>query len=423
MEDNNEIDDLSRSALENYKMNPSPEAWDALNADLSVKQPLVHKTKTKRFMLLSTGLVLLLLSFITFYYLTSSNNSESTGHVDNRIQADDKNQPELNNTAGEANDKSLHVKSSHVENPSKGGNMKINSISPSVKKEVIKISWADHNSSKKAENKLALNEDKKIRKLKNKQSNSDEKIINHVIDENSTGGNTILTMNVPPVKPFPDESQILINDSVKPDLAEKSLVTSPASDNSIEQKVQPGETVQIVVAGNNSKENNVKNDSVFLNESKSRWSIAGYYSPDHSKNYLKNNGHDYKNATKYYENEKPGYSFTTGLSLRYDLNKRWSISAGAAYSTIAYSITRPRIYSGYNMNNELHYQYPTSCGIIQMPASAYPVVNEHDTINSEAACAQKVKFIKIPLTVRFTVTKKRFSYYSDFGFSPNFIIQ
>jgi len=72
----------------------------------------------------------------------------------------------------------------------------------------------------------------------------------------------------------------------------------------------------------------------------------------------------------------------------------------------------------------MHFQYPTSNGVIEMPFDdSHPNLHPGDSINVKAVCNQSIKFINVPLMVRFQLTKKKFTWYANAGVSANFIIQ
>src|SRR5438874_8685142 len=80
-EDIENIDELSRSAIEPYEMKPPDGAWNSLDAELTKKQAIIYKKRADRFKLLSLTLALLLLSFITYYSVSLIQNRNRSGKV------------------------------------------------------------------------------------------------------------------------------------------------------------------------------------------------------------------------------------------------------------------------------------------------------------------------------------------------------
>ena len=68
MKDNNNIDDIFRSGLEEFKITPSEKTWNSLDAALDKKQ--AGRKRKNRLKLLSLALLLLLISYPTYKFLT-----------------------------------------------------------------------------------------------------------------------------------------------------------------------------------------------------------------------------------------------------------------------------------------------------------------------------------------------------------------
>ena len=126
----------------------------------------------------------------------------------------------------------------------------------------------------------------------------------------------------------------------------------------------------------------------------------------------------------YNNRENSKSSFSTGINLKYDLSSKWSLITGANYSPITKSATVETMYAEANDANEIHFLLPTSNGVIEMPLDDnHPNLLPGDSLNAKLVCNQTIKFINVPLMVRFQLTKKKFIYYFNGGFSMNFIVQ
>ena len=99
MKDNNYIDDLFRSGLEDFEMNPSEKNWNSLETELAKK--LASRKRKNRIKLFSIALLLLLTSFITYKFYTTNNSSTSENKKET-VSADDI----RNNKASSSNIKS-----------------------------------------------------------------------------------------------------------------------------------------------------------------------------------------------------------------------------------------------------------------------------------------------------------------------------
>src|ERR1017187_1237843 len=60
----------STHVRDRFKMDPPANAWNLLDAELERKQATIYRQRGNRFKMLSIGLALLLVSFITYYYLS-----------------------------------------------------------------------------------------------------------------------------------------------------------------------------------------------------------------------------------------------------------------------------------------------------------------------------------------------------------------
>ena len=171
----------------------------------------------------------------------------------------------------------------------------------------------------------------------------------------------------------------------------------------------------------------VINDSLSKNDlhSLSRLSLVFFYSPNKSWCNLKDNSADnFDDVAMYNNRENSKFSYTTGLMLKYDLNSKWSLLSGMTYSTITKLITIQTMYAEANADNEMHFQYHTSNGVIEMPSDVtHPNLHPGDSINVKAICNQSIKFINVPLMVRFQMTKNKFTWYANGGVSANFTVQ
>lgn len=80
MEENINKEKESAHVRDRFKMDPPENAWNLLDAELERKQASIYRQRGNRFKMLSIGLALLLVSFITYYYL-SPIHQEVTGNA------------------------------------------------------------------------------------------------------------------------------------------------------------------------------------------------------------------------------------------------------------------------------------------------------------------------------------------------------
>jgi uncharacterized membrane protein YgcG len=226
-----------------------------------------------------------------------------------------------------------------------------------------------------------------------------------------------------------------------------------------------------------------KQKKPFLEKIKSGLSFGIFYSPDYANRNLKKNS-DYAetNSTEtqsdYYSNEKPSYSFSSGLKIGYDISEKWSIAIGGVYSTYSQSSMSNSVYvqsdsvyqeqhdghgqppppygnngggnaghgggwghnggghnggggsgsgggQGASNEDDLHYMIHTSCGTVNIQSSPDnhdgTYYQNGDTIKASVKTEEKIEFISIPLILRFQIPKNKFTIYAETGASVNFI--
>ena len=406
MDSNKDIEKVSRSVFDNFKMDAPDDAWSKLDADLDKKQAVVYKKRANRFKLLSIVLLLIIFSFTTWHYLIQTSSSNKLAKViaeENVIntRASSINlQPKVNST--------LNIPSVNLI-PSKNKDKFKESMEKKQKRKLDKPQNEQlafkFNAANRVENKKLIRNEKK--------SNISE-VVNLTPDKNET----IAESNFTITNSNANEGAIVSNDSSKTIVTEQNILATTIIENGLPK-----------LADTNKSETPafVKNDSLFKNDlySKSRLSLVVFYSPSQSWCNLKDNTNDnLDDVAMYNSRENSKFSYTTGINIKYDLDDKWSLLTGATYSEIAKSITIQTMYAEPNAANEMHFQFPTSSGVIEMPFDdSHPNLHRGDSINAKAVCNQSIKFINVPLIVRFELTKNKFTWYTNAGFSANFIVQ
>ena len=174
---------------------------------------------------------------------------------------------------------------------------------------------------------------------------------------------------------------------------------------------------------------NAKKDSLVAknNRKTSRFSIAAFYAPNYFTGlHLVTNSsyHSYGyNSGNYTKNNQTQYSYAAGIIVKYDLTSRIGLTLGGTYSTLAYSMVLSTIYARYGANWQLHYMYPTPCGNIEIPNTSNTTLHYGDSIKAPTSCSQVLKFVSIPITIRYQLTNNRLKLFADAGVSANFVLQ
>src|SRR5258706_1052188 len=409
MEENKDINKLSPIAKKTFRMEPPSNAWNRVDADLEKKQALIYKRRGDRFKLLSICLVLLLTSFVAYHYLSPSGHADTTANVVQKTLPVNHNNTDSSpsNVQREFNNIPAASKAAHKTVPSEAKHTLPNSTNEPA------IAHKRNNSLKKPVSVLAAN------KKAGESRNQNDKTL---ISQGNINTNNNKEDNLPQINEVPAS---LSSEEKKTDVSEKNP-PSHLPESSGSPIVSTENPAVQGLASQDSTRANAMRDSLSNKQGNrlSRFSLAVFYSPNYSRNHLKDNDMNYaENISEYYAREKSRFSFNAGLMVRYDLTKKWSIASGASYSAIAYAATLHTIYARNNSADEVHYQYPTSCGVIEIPNTGNAVLHDGDSLNVPVGCEQTVKFINVPLLARFQVAHGKFTFYSNAGISANFVLE
>jgi opacity protein-like surface antigen len=212
----------------------------------------------------------------------------------------------------------------------------------------------------------------------------------------------------------------------KSETKESAATTSASSpaDSSAKEATAVNETPKIVSATNDSAASKTQKDSTVKSISASHFSVSAFYSPNYSKEHLTPNTPAAKGYIEEYKNtEKRQYAYSAGITVAYDLSKHLSIATGGVYSTLAYTINESVIYAGYGSDNQLHFNYHTSCGTIQIPNPYNTTLKKGDSLVFGSHGTQVLRFMSIPLMVRYQIPGNVISLYVFSGVSANLMMQ
>ena len=77
MDDNKNIEKVSRTVFDKFRIDAPDNAWDKLDADLDKKQAVVYKQRASRFKWFSIVLILIIFSYVAWQYLMPSTTKNS----------------------------------------------------------------------------------------------------------------------------------------------------------------------------------------------------------------------------------------------------------------------------------------------------------------------------------------------------------
>lgn len=394
MDENRDIEKVTRTVLENLEMEAGDRAWERLDAELNKRQAALYKRKANRFKLLSAGLAFFLLTVVTCHFYDRSPGT-------NFLQSEQKLPSEIPAIANANGSKVLPESENAVVNQHS-----IEETIPHKKEDaaIIKQSFSNSNIPAPIRKDFSYNN-----------------VLIQTTDQTTIPQDEELKeATVATIQPNQPPTESNANDT-------KSIIVMSAANATTENENINGEAAEILddtaitVAAQAAQ---VDNDLPNSKLQGHRFSIAGFYAPSYSINQLKDNTNDnFDDVTMYHSREKEQYSYSAGLLLRYDLSDRWSIGAGATFSQTRYSIAVPVMYASFDAKHELHYQYPTAVGVVNMPTEKQQPVHEGDSMLMSDQSIQSVKYLNTPLLIRHQVGINKFTLYAEAGISPAIVLQ
>lgn len=374
MGEENNIDKLFRSALDPLNVNPPDKSRMVIDAELDKRRSLSYRKKINNYRMMAAVLALLLLSFAAFYFMEPVINKENAVNTGTENHVDQN----KNNDGAVINETVLMPMTTSGNSEEKITAKNINEINNS---ENVSAPVAANSKYDDAKN-----------NLENEIAQYAKPEVNETIVVNSNNIiNNYLVAHVP-----------------------KSIALIPVDSDIY---AIPGSIDYI--SGNN----NASVDLSMNNNSISPLSVFLFYSPNYSYCLLKDNTPDLVDDVQMYKDqETPEFSYSTGLALRYNLGGRWGFSAGVTYSTVTKSISLLKVYATGTEEN-MYYAYPTSSGLIEMPNPQNTVLHEGDSLNLGGDGVKILKFVSIPLMVRYVIPKEKINWFVNGGLSVNFLVQ
>jgi hypothetical protein len=157
------------------------------------------------------------------------------------------------------------------------------------------------------------------------------------------------------------------------------------------------------------------------------WSITAHASPELANYNLQNDltdngGPQTDEKSQIEQREKHQHSFEVGLLASYQFKKHWAVESGLLYINNAISIDPEIIYAAKDANGEIGYKYNSSSGYAFVKPKRYigPAPNLGDSIATSNA-EHNLKYLSIPLTLKYKIGMKKFSIFPGIGVSFNFL--
>jgi len=169
---------------------------------------------------------------------------------------------------------------------------------------------------------------------------------------------------------------------------------------------------------------NVFQKQTTQSQKKSQFYVTGFFSPEISFSRMYDNHSGNQNGnTRDAENSETGtFSYTFGALIEYKTGRNWSLQSGFALSTTNRDIDPCTIYAKPDNTGTVKYQINTSSGYGYILPSFSNNPNVGDSIFSMST-TNTLQFLGIPLSIKYSFTKGKFTLNAMTGISPNFLLQ
>ena len=386
------IENLFKSALDDDEQMPSAKVWVAVNSRLD-KEGIIKIEKkyksAKRFLVL----LLLLLCGLSLFELSNhyskSSLAEKNSNPGNEITKDLTNTSSQNQTGNPVStfEKADALPSGQSTETTTGGFY--NPLGADVAKNIFSF------------NKPATVTGKSVTKIKisNGEAVSDEQAVTANKNEK-----TFIQQ---------DALQPLAATTFENHALQKTDSTNLKKKNTA---LEPDKKFVAVDINNDPKNPPVKN------KKSSRFSITGFFSPDIASYSLNNDntGNQPDNATKIKKTERHEFSSTLGVLVDYELNKHWTLQSGVTFSNTNIAINPKTIYAQADNTGAVKYRLNFSSGYGYIVPTFQPNPTTGDSINVTAA-THKLRYIGIPVAVKYRIVKGKFTIEAMACISTNFL--
>jgi Outer membrane protein beta-barrel domain len=149
--------------------------------------------------------------------------------------------------------------------------------------------------------------------------------------------------------------------------------------------------------------------------------ISGFFAPEYANYVLENDeASNYENKQVIQKREEHLFSYSTGLSLSYRLNKKVRLQSGFSWSSSNININPDKIYAVKDNSGEVKYRYNTSSGYgyILPSFSTYPIIG--DSLYTRTS-VHTLQFISIPVMAQYKFLDRRLVLEAGLGISFNFL--
>ena len=405
------IEDLFRDGLDNNEETPPIQAWKDIDNILN-RDNIVSIEKKYSYLKRVAFILLVLLLGLSIYELSNWHNNEPGSIYTNKSQ-----NPVDSKSLSNVNRENESVDNLSADKNASNNNLQLQPESNNI---IGNITTSDNNISASSKKKDNYNQNIIIDSIsvsKNKQRFSDKALIK--VKVSSPG-------------PTKDDPQTTVNDNTTVTNLQSRLlmqlipVAIDKIKSNMQNPVEANKSSQTIAANKITLPLNTINTPTSNTKKKegrsSRFSITPFFSPDMAWYRLQQDKPDNQpdNAIKIEKGERHEFSSTTGLLVDYGLNKYFTLQTGLIFSNINITINPKTIYAQPDNNGNVKYRLNISSGYGYLLPSFQntPVIGDSLYIS---AATHKLRYIGIPVAVKYGFVKGKFSIEAMAGVGVNFL--
>lgn len=436
-EDIHNMDDLFKKAINDHEEMPSNNVWEQIDKNLDKKKVIFISQKYNKLKWVAAALLMFSAGLAMYTWHTKIKNKElvKQNTVNSKKENNFKNNKN-NNTIAEKNLLNKTKEKKRIKDTSALNNQALNinenknkkKLEESKKTNTIFPFSAVKNSKDVAETEKNFKENKE----KFKQSFEQQLVKSDKSAAEKKAGKTLISANDKSLSPITEQKNALENNLYKS--KERPRKEAVAVTELPKHKFYIGpENASLPKLPATSKQNNkiaIQEKPIIAiktNKSKisknSLFSVTLFYSPDFVSSKMDNEHHNFReeerNEIKNKEDIRNTYS--AGVLVDYNAGKKISIQSGLSFSSIATHIQPKTIYARSDEHGNINYRFNCSAGYsyVSLPSGTRPS-SEGDSI-SALSSKNILNYIILPLTVKYKVSKGKFSLSPGLGIALNFL--
>ena len=403
------IEDLFRKGLEGNEEAPSEEVWNGIDQSLEKANSLKFRKKyysLKR----ATAVLVVMVALLTFYVLRNESHKQTQDKSKNKNVVTS--EPTLKNRPNIEKETTAE---------------KIEKVSPENKAE----SQSEETQNSNLESKKANAEGNSLLQNKaNETSKAEKEIVSNLnsnskanqLGEESKNGSEI-SVNQKNISATKQSATITTENKSEKLQQQTALIVPPVLHFSPQEVLQSMSFENLKNVGTispYSSPTRIANKTAIHIPSPRRFYASVFYSPKVAFSHLRDEDHGAGNpySRELEKNEKGSYSYSFGVLMDYQLNKKWALETGLNFSTIRMNLEPEKIYAERDNQGTVKYQITTSSGkgYILPSFSTNPRIG--DSLFTRKI-NHSLQYTSIPVAAKYFLSQRRLSVNLLAGISTN----